>query len=103
MTESLFYVLAQQQREAPEGINYLRSMTAIGPCGTWDLSKAQRFATEEEARRHPATSFALTFYKPCPVVGDIVGRPLEWLDAEMNAARAAIERESPDDGLQVFA
>lgn len=100
---TLFYVLAQPQRDAPEHINYFRSMTTIGPCGTWNLAEAQRFATEEEARQHPATAFTLTFYEPCPVVGDIVGRPLHWLDGEMAAAKAELERESPDDGLRVFA
>lgn len=97
------YVLAQQDLKAPERIGYLMTWTAIGPCGTWDLEQAQRFPSEQAAMAHPGYSFALTFYKPCPVVGDIVGRPVEWLEREAQAERQVLAGEAPDDGIRVFA
>lgn len=100
---SVSYVLAQQDLKAPDHIGYLMRWTAIGPCGTYDLDKAQRFDSEQEALNHPASSFPLTFYRPCPVVGDIVGRPAHWLDAEMHADRQVLIGEDPSDGLRVFA
>lgn len=97
------YVLAQQDLKAPERIGYLQCWTAIGPCGTWSLDEAQRFDSEQAAMDHPAFSFPLTFYKPCPVLGDMVARPAHWLDAEMAAERQVLIGEDPEDGLRVFA
>lgn len=106
MDNNLYYVLAEQRTNAPEGISYFMGMTGIGPAGTYDLGKAAIFDTEQEAMNSSAFSFALTRYKPCPVVGDMVGRPVEWLDTEMEATKKKLEREwnqeDPSDGIQVF-
>lgn len=99
---SVEYVLAQQDLRAPDLIAYLHAWTAIGPAQTYDLDEAQRFPSEQAAMNHPAFSFALTFYRPCPVVGDIVGRPQAWLEAEMAAARQVLIGEDTTDGLRVF-
>ena len=99
MTPIRHYVLAEPAPAAPERIRYFRAWTAIGPSGTYDLEQAQRFATERDALRHPAASFPLTTYRPCPVVGDIVGRPLEWMKDEEAAARKELRGEDSSDGL----
>lgn len=97
------YVLAQQDHRAPEGITYLLCWTPIGPAGTHELARAERFTSEREAMLHPASSFPLTFYRPCSVVGDIVGRPLDWLEAEMAATKRRLDGEDQGDGIRVFA
>jgi hypothetical protein len=96
-------VLAQQDLHAPERISYLMCWTGIGPALTHHFDQAQRFGSEQAAMDSPAFSFWGTFLKPCPVVGDIVGRPLEWLDAEMTAEQRELAGESANDGLDVFA
>jgi hypothetical protein len=45
-------------------VTYFETWTAIGPCGTWNISDAERFATEHDAMRSPAYSHALSFYAP---------------------------------------
>jgi len=58
------WVLVMPQRDAPAGRNWFKSMTAIGPAGTWDEAEAARFPSEQAAMQSPAFSFPLTFYKP---------------------------------------
>jgi hypothetical protein len=48
---------------------YFARMTAIGPMTTTDPNEAMRFASEEAARRHPASFFALTCFEPRAVGG----------------------------------
>lgn len=95
-------MLAQQKLGAPAKIEYMMTWTGIGPACTTDLDKAQRFASEQDAMSHPAFTFMLTFFKPCPVLGDEVARPVEWLDAEMAATHQELIGEDPADGLRVF-
>lgn len=43
---------------------WFECMTAIGPCGTDDLSKAARFSSEQSAMQSPAYTHALSCYEP---------------------------------------
>lgn len=99
---SVEYVLARQNLKAPERISYFMVWTGIGPAETTEFKEAARFESEDAAMASPASRFALTPYKILPVVGDIVGRPVEWLDNDMGAARQVLIGEAPSDGVQVF-
>lgn len=46
------------------GGKYFSEWTGIGPASTDDVSKAEVFASKEEAMRSPAYTFSLTFFEP---------------------------------------
>lgn len=50
-----------------DGKNYLVRWTGIGPAATQNKKKALRFATLQEAIKHPASNFTLTAYDPVAV------------------------------------
>jgi hypothetical protein len=59
------YVLVETVASANQGRTlYFKQMTAIGPMTTADLGSAQRFATEQDARMHPAMFHMLTVFEP---------------------------------------
>ena len=43
---------------------WFKQMTGIGPMTTADLSEAERFGSEEEARQHPANRHMLAIFDP---------------------------------------
>lgn len=53
--------LASKQQKRPI---YFEKQTAIGPMGTADLDKAQRFDSKQAAMMTPAYMHALSFYEP---------------------------------------
>lgn len=46
------------------GGKYFAKWTGIGPASTDDVSKAEVFASKEEAMISPAYTFSLTFFEP---------------------------------------
>lgn len=59
------YVLVETFASERQGKTlYLKQMTPIGPMTTASLGEAQRFATEQDARQHPASYHPLSFFEP---------------------------------------